>query len=265
MLLQANDYRWLHEHHGCELQIGGSDQWGNILAGVDLIRRRHGAAVHAPLLAADHRGRRHQVRQDHRCPGLARPRAHVAVRVLPALDQHRRRRAAAVAGAVHPPARGRRWTACWRSTPPSRGAGGPSGCWRARSPRSCTGRRRPTAAEQASDVLFGGDPRHASPDALAAVAAEVPSTTLDPGEALDDGVDLVGLLLRTRLAASQADARRQLEQRGVARERGEGGARPPRRDGRPPRRTLGAPAEGQEGVGGPGCPPPELTLSGMRR
>ena len=30
MLLQANDYRWLHEHEGCELQIGGSDQWGNI-------------------------------------------------------------------------------------------------------------------------------------------------------------------------------------------------------------------------------------------
>ncbi len=39
MLLQANDYRWLHEHEGCELQIGGSDQWGNILSGVDLIRR----------------------------------------------------------------------------------------------------------------------------------------------------------------------------------------------------------------------------------
>ena len=30
MLLQANDYLLLHEHHGCELQIGGSDQWGNI-------------------------------------------------------------------------------------------------------------------------------------------------------------------------------------------------------------------------------------------
>ncbi|MEY2422679.1 MAG: tyrosyl-tRNA synthetase [Acidimicrobiaceae bacterium] len=55
MLLQANDYWWLHEHQGCELQIGGSDQWGNILSGVDLIRRRSGAAVHAlcwPLLTA---------------------------------------------------------------------------------------------------------------------------------------------------------------------------------------------------------------------
>jgi tyrosyl-tRNA synthetase len=55
MLLQANDYWWLHQHKGCELQIGGSDQWGNILSGVDLIRRRDGATVHAlcwPLLTA---------------------------------------------------------------------------------------------------------------------------------------------------------------------------------------------------------------------
>jgi tyrosyl-tRNA synthetase len=55
MLLQANDYWWLHENQGCELQIGGSDQWGNILSGVDLIRRRSSAAVHAlcwPLLLA---------------------------------------------------------------------------------------------------------------------------------------------------------------------------------------------------------------------
>ena len=55
MLLQANDYLWLHDHEGCELQIGGSDQWGNILSGADLIRRSRGAAVHAlawPLLTA---------------------------------------------------------------------------------------------------------------------------------------------------------------------------------------------------------------------
>ncbi len=47
MLLQAFDYWWLHTNMGCLLQIGGSDQWGNITAGVDLIRRREGAHVHA--------------------------------------------------------------------------------------------------------------------------------------------------------------------------------------------------------------------------
>ena len=46
MLLQANDFAWLHEHRGCVLQIGGSDQWGNITAGIDLIRRRFAHAAH---------------------------------------------------------------------------------------------------------------------------------------------------------------------------------------------------------------------------
>lgn len=46
-LLQAMDFDHLHVSYGCTLQAGGSDQWGNILAGVDLIRRRHGKRVHA--------------------------------------------------------------------------------------------------------------------------------------------------------------------------------------------------------------------------
>jgi tyrosyl-tRNA synthetase len=46
-LLQANDYFELHRRYGCTLQFGGSDQWGNITAGVDYIRRRGGGPVHA--------------------------------------------------------------------------------------------------------------------------------------------------------------------------------------------------------------------------
>jgi len=46
MLLQANDFHELHVRHGCEMQVGGSDQWGNITAGIDLIRRRTGAPAH---------------------------------------------------------------------------------------------------------------------------------------------------------------------------------------------------------------------------
>lgn len=47
MLLQANDYVQLHNAYGCSLQIGGGDQWGNIVSGVDLNRRINGATVHA--------------------------------------------------------------------------------------------------------------------------------------------------------------------------------------------------------------------------
>lgn len=46
MLLQAFDFWVQHEQFGCMLQIGGSDQWGNITAGIDLTRKRSGAAVH---------------------------------------------------------------------------------------------------------------------------------------------------------------------------------------------------------------------------
>jgi tyrosyl-tRNA synthetase len=46
-ILQANDFKELHERYGCTLQTGGSDQWGNITAGTDLVRRTHGVPVHA--------------------------------------------------------------------------------------------------------------------------------------------------------------------------------------------------------------------------
>src|ERR1700752_1960804 len=50
MLLQANDYVELHQRHHCVLQIGGSDQWGNIIAGVRLVRQKLSASVHALTL-----------------------------------------------------------------------------------------------------------------------------------------------------------------------------------------------------------------------
>jgi tyrosyl-tRNA synthetase len=53
MLLQAYDFYHLYEHHGCSVQAGGKDQWGNITAGIDLIRRMSGGSAHGitfPLL-----------------------------------------------------------------------------------------------------------------------------------------------------------------------------------------------------------------------
>ncbi len=53
MLLQAYDFLHLYRHYGCTIQMGGNDQWGNILAGTDLIRRVEGGDAEAltfPLL-----------------------------------------------------------------------------------------------------------------------------------------------------------------------------------------------------------------------
>jgi tyrosyl-tRNA synthetase len=60
LLLQSQDYRQLHRQYGCKLQVGGSDQWGNLLGGVDLIRRTEGAGVHALTapLVTDAEGRK---------------------------------------------------------------------------------------------------------------------------------------------------------------------------------------------------------------
>lgn len=46
MLLQAYDFWYLYKHYNCRLQMGGNDQWGNILAGGDLTRRLEGVMIH---------------------------------------------------------------------------------------------------------------------------------------------------------------------------------------------------------------------------
>ncbi len=60
LLLQSNDYLQLFRKYGCTLQMGGSDQWGNIVGGVELVRRIEGATVHALTapLVTDAEGRK---------------------------------------------------------------------------------------------------------------------------------------------------------------------------------------------------------------
>lgn len=61
MLLQAYDYLHLHQEKGCTLQVGASDQWGNIVSGVDLIRRKTGESAYAfcwPLLVNKSTGKK---------------------------------------------------------------------------------------------------------------------------------------------------------------------------------------------------------------
>ena len=109
MLLQAHDYLHLHRDLGVELQIGGSDQWGNILSGIDLIRRVDGRRRARPVVAAADRARRVEAGEDDRRPHLARPGAHEPVPVLPALDADRRPAGGRVPRQVHAAAAGARW------------------------------------------------------------------------------------------------------------------------------------------------------------
>ena len=89
-LLQAYDFLELYDRYGCTLQMGGSDQWGNITAGMDLIRRAARREGARPRDAADDDRVRHEVRQDRSRNRLAGSGADVAVRVLSVLAEHGR-------------------------------------------------------------------------------------------------------------------------------------------------------------------------------
>ena len=50
LMMQSYDYLVLYDRYGCTLQMGGSDQWGNITAGADLIRRLRSAKAHGLVM-----------------------------------------------------------------------------------------------------------------------------------------------------------------------------------------------------------------------
>ena len=213
MLLQAHDYWWLHTHMGCVLQVGGSDQWGNITAGIDLVRRKEGATVHGltvPLMTRSD-GQKFGKSQSGSVwldPAKTSPyqffqyamqmedadaeRFLLQLTLLPVdeakavADEHR----------TAPEKRLAQRTLARELTTLVHGEAAARG------------------AEQASTVLFGGSLDDVDDAGFAVLEAEVPTTPLSPGE-LDAGLDLVDVLVRTGLAKSKGDARRTIEQGGV--------------------------------------------------
>jgi tyrosyl-tRNA synthetase len=210
MLLQANDFRWLCQHEGCEMQVGGSDQWGNITLGIDLIRRTlarpaygltwplltksdgtkfgktsDGAVWLDPRMTSPYQFRQFWVQADD-----AEVERYLLQFTLRTVDDVR----SIMAQHLEAPER----RLAQRTL--------------ARDLTSLVhGQEAAEAADAAADLLFGGDPTTASREAFEAVRAEVPASPGRPDE-LDD---LVALLVRTGLASSNSDARRTLAQRGI--------------------------------------------------
>jgi tyrosyl-tRNA synthetase len=208
-LLQANDYLHLCRQHGVELQIGGSDQWGNLLAGVDLIRKTEGRHVHAftwpLLLRAD--GKKFGKSEDG-AVWLAADRTSpyqffqywmnvadadierflLQLTLLPVEEC----RAVAQSHAQAPHRREGQRRLARETTTLVHGA-------------AATG-----AAEEASAILFGGSPAGASERALTFLATEVPTSPFVPG------ATLAAALGGTPLASSLSDARRTIGQRAAS-------------------------------------------------
>jgi tyrosyl-tRNA synthetase len=204
-LLQANDYLHLCRNHGVEIQIGGSDQWGNLLAGVDLIRKADGKHVHAftwPLLLRSD-GKKFGKSEDG-AVWLAADRTSpyqffqywmnvadadierflLQLTLLPVEEC----RAIAAAHAEAPHRRdGQRRLAREITT-------------------IVHGAEATAAAQEASAILFGGSPAGASAQALEFLASEVPTSPFTAG------VTLAAVLAATPLASSLSDARRTISQ-----------------------------------------------------
>ena len=209
MLLQANDFRHLCEFENVEMQMGGSDQWGNITAGTDLIRRRltksgygltwplltrsdgqkMGKSVHGALWLDPDKTSPYEFRQYWvQLPDedVERFLLQLTLRsvddIASLMDEHRaapekrlaqRALATDVTTLVH-------------------------------------GAAAEQAAAEAAQVLFGGDPTTASAEALAVVAREVPSSEVTREQLGDQ----IAVLVQTGLAASNGEARRTLTQKG---------------------------------------------------
>jgi len=204
-LLQALDYLELYRRYGCTLQTGGSDQWGNLTAGVDLIRRAEGATVHAlatPLLTRPD-GSKFSATEGATLwldPALTSPYAFyqyflnvadsVAGEYLRTFSFRDREEIEALEEEVasRPEARSAQRALAAELTALVHGA------------QECR------QAELASEALFGaGDLRHLDAATVETVVAELPRATLRRGDALPSVLEL---LVAVGLAESRGDAKR---------------------------------------------------------
>ena len=204
-LLQANDYLHLCRNHQVELQIGGSDQWGNLLAGVDLIRKADGRHVHAftwPLLLRSD-GKKFGKSEDGAvwlAPGRTSPYQFFQYWMNVADADIER----FLLQLTLIPVAECREVARSHATAPHKRAG------QRRLAQEITtlvhGAEAAVAAQEASVILFGGSPSGASAQALEFLASEVPTSPFVPG------TPLAQALAATPLASSLSDARRTIAQ-----------------------------------------------------
>jgi tyrosyl-tRNA synthetase len=214
-LLQAYDFAHLYAAHGCKLQCGGSDQWGNITAGIDLTRRLHGAQVYGlvwPLIEASG-GRKFSKSTGEAVwldADLTSPYAlyqwffnttdadtvpFLKLFTFLGLDEIAELEAESK---KDPGGRAAQRALAEEVTRVVHGAAGLA------------------SAQQATRVLFGDEPLTDIDDRTLADAFEsAPSVEL-PRHRLDSGIQLQDLLVETGAARSKSQARRLIEQAGIS-------------------------------------------------
>lgn len=215
MLLQAYDFLHLYTHDNCVMQMGGSDQWGNIIAGVELIRKVRGEKAHAlvfPLITqAD--GTKFGKTAAGTDAWLAADRTSpyrfyqfwyntddadviAYLKLFTWLDQQEIK-ALEDALFARPEKREAQRTLAQAVT------------------RMIHGETAVAKAEKASQVLFGGDLEGLDASDIQDIFADVPSSEVPKSELAGDGVPVVDLLVNSGLVSSKGDARRSIKGGGI--------------------------------------------------
>jgi len=211
MLLQAYDYLHLYRKERCTLQVGGSDQWGNITAGVDLIRRLENGEAHglvAPLVTTAAGAK------------FGKSDAGAAIYLDPALTSpyrfyqfwvnvdDRDVESYLKLFTLKPREEIKQLLPEHKKNPGARTA-------QRELARDVTERVHGEAARSAmvaAEILFGDfDPRNASGSVFATLAQEIPTASVSNNDALT----LIDAVVRSGLATSKGEARRAIDQGGV--------------------------------------------------
>ncbi len=212
MLLQAYDFAELYRRDGCTLQVGGSDQWGNITAGTTLIRKLHGAEAHAvtlPLLTTSAGTKFGKSESGAVWLDAARTSPYQFYQFWIGADDRdvgrylrtftllsREEIEALDAAVVAAPERREAQQLLARTVT-----------------TMIHGAEAAQAAAEVSTLLFAkGDASALSAQALAALAREVPAVTVERGERFDT----LTLFVTAGLSASKGEARRLLQQGGLS-------------------------------------------------
>ncbi len=215
MLLQSYDFLHLHDTTGCRMQTGGSDQWGNITAGVELVRRTRGASVFGlvyPLITKSDGTKFGKTESGAVWLSPARTSPYRFyqfwlntldkdvvhyLKVFTFFDQPTIDELAA-ALANHPEGRSAQRALAREMT------------------RMMHGESALARAEQASAVLFGAEISGLSSADIQEIFADVPSNSLPAGRLEGDGLPLVEALVISGLAKSKAEARRSIDEGGIS-------------------------------------------------
>lgn len=214
MLLQSYDFLHLYEHEGCRLQTGGSDQWGNITAGVELVRRAKGQSVYGmvyPLITKSDGTKFGKTESGSVWLSAERTSPYRFYQfwlntddrdVVPYLKyftflNEGEVQEMAASLQEHPEQREAQRRLAKEMTSIVHGQSGLSN------------------AEQASQVLFGGEVSGLSAVEIEDIFADVPSSTLEKARLSGAGLSVIDLLNDSGLVKSNGEARRAITEGGV--------------------------------------------------